>query len=109
MEFYPVVHFTRDLLGIDFSQKHKVSLVDAFRHQDRKTKQPPTSSGGGYNDAVESSLFTSALAEVTSFKLSLKEAPWRLHCPVAVSHSSGQLLMSAFRLSQIGKESTIIP
>ena len=48
MEFYPVVHFTGDLFGINFSQKHVVSLVDTFRHQDRKTKQPPTSSGGGY-------------------------------------------------------------
>jgi hypothetical protein len=79
-----------------------------FRHQDRKTKQPPTSSGGGYKNAVERFLFTSALAEVTSFKLSLKEAPWHLHRPVAVSHSSGQLLMSALRVSQIGEESTII-
>jgi hypothetical protein len=71
-----------------------------------ENKQPPTSSGGGYKKAVERCLFTSALAEVTSFKLSLKEAPWHLHRPVAVSHSLGQLLMSAVMLSQIAKEST---
>ena len=50
-------------------------------------------SGGGQSFTVEKSLFTSALAEITSSETFVsKKAPLRLQRSVAVPHS-GQLLM----------------
>jgi len=79
---------------------HVCGFVPSTPGSDKQNNRLPAS-GGGQSFTVEKSLFTTALAEITSSETFVsKMAPLRLQRSVAVPHL-GQLLMSVRRLPRL--------